>query len=136
MSPRPTARTENCTKGDARTRLSQAKLYLSVAEMVVSEEPGEEATIATGNAVLAAIAAGDAICCATSGSRYRGPDHRFAADHLEKVTSDKRLGSLLRDVIDLKDGGHYGLANVRVTKAKSAVRKARQLVEEAEKYVR
>lgn len=136
MTPRAGGRTQKCTKGDGRTRLSQAKLYLSVADTVLSAEPGEQATVATGNAVLAAIAACDAICCATAGSRFRGADHRGAADLVQTVTGNKRLGALLRDVVDLKDGARYGLANVRLERARSAVRKARLLVAEAEKLVR
>ena len=116
--------TQSCTKAEAKTRLKQAQVYLTVADLVMSKEPGEEATVATANAVLAAIAAADAICCSAAGSRFRGADHRGAADHLEQVTNEKKLASLLRDVIDLKDGGHYGLTNVQVTRATSAVRKA------------
>lgn len=136
MMARATSRTEECSPGDARTRLGHARLYLEVAETVLSEEPGDEATVATGNAVLAAIAAADAICCVTSGRRSRGQDHREAAALLEKVTGDSGLGSLLREVIALKDAGHYGLGNVVVSRAKSAVRKASQLVSEAERRVR
>jgi hypothetical protein len=133
---RATSRTEDCSPSDARTRLGHARLYLEVAETVLSAETGNEATVATGNAVLAAIAAADAICCAVSGRRYRGQDHHEAAAHLEKVTGDRDLGSMLRDVIALKDAGHYGLGNVVVSRAKSAVRKATQLVAEAERRVR
>lgn len=133
---RPKGHTQDCTKAEAKTRLKQARLYLDVAKMVLTAKPGEEVTVATGNAVLAAIAAADAICCAAAGSRYRGLDHAKAADHLEQVTGDKKLAGLLRDTVELKDGGHYGLMNVQVTRAKSAVRKAGQLVDEAEKRVR
>ena len=68
-----------CTARHARTRLDQAQQYLDVAELVLSDETGSEATVATGNAVLAGIAAADAICCSGAGSRYRGSDHRVAA---------------------------------------------------------
>jgi hypothetical protein len=136
MMAKASTRTEECSPGDARTRLGHARLYLEVAETVLSEETGDEATVATGNAVLAAIAAADAICCAASGRRCRGQDHRDAVAYLEKVTGDLSLASLLRDVIALKDAGHYGLGNVVVSRAKSAVRKASQLVAEAERRVR
>lgn len=128
---RRVGRTQNCGSDDARIRLRHAELYLEVAEVVLAEEPGEQATVATGNAVLAAIAAGDAICCATTGTRYRCSDHRQAADHLEHVTGDTKLAALLREVVDLKDAGHYGLSNVAASRAKSALRKADQLVSAA-----
>jgi hypothetical protein len=129
-------RTQVCGPADARTRLRHAELYLQVAEVALAEEADEHATVATGNAVLAAIAAGDAICCAAAGSRYRGVDHRRAAEHLEQVSGDRQLAALLRDVIDLKDAGHYGLSNVALSRAKSAVRKADKLVSAARTRVR
>ena len=132
---RPKPRTQDCTRANAKTRLAQAELYLQVAEMVLSEEAGEEATVAGGNAVLAGIAAADAICCVTAGARFRGQDHRQAADYLQEVTGDAHLGGLLRDVVDAKDGSHYGLANVKLAQAKSAVRKAGQLVAEARRRI-
>jgi hypothetical protein len=137
---RKVGRTQNCTPNDALTRLRQAERYLEVAEAVLADETADEtaerATVATGNAVLAAIAAADAICCAAAGSRYRGSDHRQAAAHLEQVTGDKKLASLLRDVVDLKDAGHYGLSNIGSSRAKSVLRKADQLVGAARDRVR
>jgi hypothetical protein len=129
-------RTEDCGPEQARTRLRQAELFLDVAERLLAEDTAEGTTVATANAVLAAIAAADAICCAAAGNRYRGSDHRRAADHLEGATGDLKLAALLRDVIDLKDAGHYGLANLRASRAKSVVRKAAALVEAARSRVR
>ena len=113
------------------TRLRQAQLYLQVAELVLSDESGSEATVATGNAVLAGIAAADAICCALSGRRHRGADHRESADYLESVTGERMLGKALRDLIDIKDQAHYGLDNVRARRAATAVRRARLLIDAA-----
>ncbi len=132
-------RLQVCSRSDALIRLRHAERYLEVAEVVLGDETGEadvQATVATGNGVLAAIAAADAVCCAAAGSRYRGSDHRKAADHLERVTGDKKLASLLREVVDLKDTGHYGLSNVGSTRAKSVFRKAEQLVAAARDRVR
>ncbi len=129
-------RAQACNADDARTRLRHADLYLEVAEIVLAAEGGEQATVATGNAVLAAIAAADAICCAMAGTRYRGSDHRRAADHLEHVTGDRKLAALLREVVDLKDAGHYGLSNLAASRAKSALRKADHLVSAARDRVR
>lgn len=136
MSPRRRDRTQDCGRGEARTRLRQARLYLEVAQLVTTDEPGEEATVATGNAVLAGIAAADAICCEVAGQRYRGDDHRGAVDHLEQVTGDGDLAATLRDLVDLQDAGHHGLRDVQLSRARSAVRKAAQLVEEAARRVR
>lgn len=116
--------------------MRQAELYLEVATLVLGHETGEDATVATGNAVLAGIAAADAMCCAAAGRRYRGTDHRRAADHLQQVTGDAELGRILRDLVDLKDLGHYGLTNIRARRARTAVRRAEQLVSAARDRIR
>lgn len=136
MSARPVGRTKPCSGADANARLRQARLYVEVAELVVSDEPGEQATVATGNAVLAGIAAADAICCSVAGERFRGDDHRRAAEHLGCVTGDAKLARALRDLIDLKDASHYGVRNVQVRNARRAVRKATQLIDAAADRIR
>lgn len=136
MNARRVGRTRSCGPADARARLRQAQLYLEVANLVASDEPGEQATVATANAVLAGIAAADAICCAIAGQRYRGDDHRRAAEYLGQVTGDVACAGALRDLIDLKDASHYGVRNVQVRNAKRAVRKATQLVEAAADRIR
>jgi hypothetical protein len=125
------ARTRACSAADARSRLGQARLYLEVAELVATDKPGEHATVATGNAVLAGIAAADAICCNAAGERYRGDNHRQAAELLGQVTGDPQLAGTLRDLLDLKDASHYGIRNVQVRGARTALRKAARLVEAA-----
>lgn len=125
-----------CGRADTRARLRHAELYLSLAQTVLGEDGAEGATVAAGNAVLAAIAASDAICCAAGGARYRGPDHRKAGEHLERITGDKQLASLLRDIVDLKDAGHYGLSDIATSRGTSGVRKAEQLVSAARTRVR
>jgi hypothetical protein len=127
-------RLQTCTRADAVSRLRQAELYLEVANLIMGEKP-VEGTVATGNAVLGAIAAADAICCASAGARYRGGDHRRAAEHLEQVTGEAELARVLRQVIDLKDAGHYGLADVSLTRAKAAIRGAARVVAVAQERV-
>jgi hypothetical protein len=136
MSARRVGRTRPCGSADARARLRQAGLYLEVATLVASDEPGEHATVATANAVLAGIAAADAMCCAIAGERFRGDDHRRAAEYLGQVTGDTACAGALRDLIDLKDASHYGVRNVQVRNATRAVRKATQLVDAAAARVR
>ncbi len=89
MASGSAGRVEAITRAGARTRLKTARMYLTAAELIVDEAANEAATVATGNAVLAGIAAADAICSDASGEWYRGPDHWAAADHLERVTGDK-----------------------------------------------
>jgi HEPN domain-containing protein len=136
MSARRTGRIQDCDRGHARTRLRQAELFLEVAHASVGDGSGERATVAAANAVNAAIAAADALCCALAGRRHRGSDHRGAADLLDQVSGDQRLAALLRQVLDLEDQAQYGLSNVREDRARSAIRKAGQLVEAARERVR
>lgn len=126
-----TRRTGACTPADARTRLRQAQLYLEAAELIQAEDLSEAATVATGNAVLAAIAAADAICCFSAGVRSRGQDHRQAISLLQEITGDATLARALREVLDLKDAGHYGLSNVTAANCTAALRRARTLVDAA-----
>ena len=122
----------DCSASQARIRLGHAELYLDVARLVIADETGSEATVATGNAVLAGIAAADAICCRAAGERYRGADHREAARFLESVTGDRRLGAALRELADYKDGAHYGLSHVKTQRARAATRRAEILVRAAQ----
>jgi len=124
-------RYSDCSTSQARTRLGHAELYLDVARLVLADETGSGSTVATGNAVLAGIAAADAICCAAVGKRYRGADHREAAAYRERVTGEQKLGQALRDLADYKDGAHYGLANVKTQRARAATRRAELLVRAA-----
>ncbi|MEZ0166426.1 hypothetical protein AB2L27_16815 [Kineococcus sp. LSe6-4] len=135
---RPGPRTGDCTPAEARTRLRQARLSLEAAELVQAEDLAEAATVATGNAVLAAIAAADAICCFVAGVRSRGQDHRQAIALLQEATGDAALARGLREVLDLKvqrralaPAGHYGLSNVSQANCTAAIRRARALVEDA-----
>ncbi|AWB93414.1 hypothetical protein [Aeromicrobium chenweiae] len=56
--------------------------YLEVAELVASED-GAAINVCVGTAVLAGIAAADAICAAALGEDYSGTDHAAAASLLE-----------------------------------------------------
>lgn len=133
---RGSGRVEAITRADARARLKTARMYLTAAELILGESADEAATVATGNAVLAGIAAADAICGHASGERYRGPDHRAAADHLERVTGDQALGRVLRELVDLKDAGHYGVGNLTRANATKALRRAHRLLDAAGSRVR
>ena len=76
------------------------------------------------------------MCCTIAGERFRGDDHRRAAEYLGQVTGDPACAGALRDLIDLKDASHYGVRNVQVRNATRAVRKATQLVDAAAARVR
>lgn len=94
------------------------------------------ANVTAGLAVLAGIAASDAICCARLGRRHRGDDHRGAIDLLEGATPDgKKLGAWLGRLLGVKDAAHYGAGLVGARSASDACRWALNLVGRAREEV-
>jgi len=88
--------------------------------------------VAAGVAVLAGVAASDAICARRLGHIHRGDDHRAASSLLEQSTPDgaKVAATFLR-LIDVKDEAHYGAMVLSPRKARDSVRWSRQLVDRA-----
>jgi hypothetical protein len=111
-------------------------MYLDMAELASAEQGEEARNVAAGNAVLAAIAASDAICCVRLGRRYRGQDHQGAAALLRKVASGgTQFSKDLANVLGVKDSAHYGEYFVGDGQLKSTLRCASRLVEAAETIV-
>jgi hypothetical protein len=52
------------------------------------------------------------------------------------LTGDEALSLALREAIDLKDGGYYGLGNIELNRAKKVIRRAERLVAAGESRVR
>jgi hypothetical protein len=133
MSPRGSSRVISCTQ--ARARREQAKAFIDVAEMVLSEPATHtDPHIAAALAVLAAIAATDAICGLRLGRYSRGQDHDRAAVLLDTVDlPDHTLPTKLRRVLATKDNVHYSPRLISKTDAQALVRQARVLVDAAER---
>jgi hypothetical protein len=131
---RRTGRTRPATVVDARARLGVARAYLDVAELVLDDRDRVEMPgVAAGLAVLAGIAASDAICARRVGAIHRGDDHRAAAELLRPATPDgNKLAATLQRLMDMKDEAHYGVTVVSAQRARSAARWARQLVARAQ----
>jgi len=97
-----------------------------------AEMPG----VAAGLAVLAGIAASDAICARRLGMIHRGDNHRAAAELIRTATPDgAKLAASFQRLIDMKDEAHYGITVVSSQRARSAVRWATQLVDRAREEV-
>jgi hypothetical protein len=129
----PRSRTAACDVAEGRTRFRTAQAYLNVAASVLDERDRDEyLNVAAGLAVLAGIAASDAICCIRLGCRHRGDDHRGAADLLRTATPDGgELAKTLLRLLDLKDAAHYGVLVVASRKARDALRWSGRLVDRA-----
>lgn len=110
--------------------MAVAAAYLEVAELVLVESDKEEfSSVAAGLAVLAGIAASDAICCVRLKQRHRGDNRREAADLLAGATPDgKNLAATLLRLLDIKDAAHYGVVTVVPSKAADAIRWAARLI--------
>lgn len=69
--------------GEAAARLGMALAYLETAQLADSEHREGFSNVTAGLAVLAGIAASDAICCVRLGRYHRGDDHRQATELLQ-----------------------------------------------------
>lgn len=100
------------------------------AQLVLSDPSRDGfSNVSAGLAVLAGIAASDAICCARLKARHRGEDHRGAAVLLAEATPNgKGLAQTLTRLLDVKDAAHYGVNLVNSRRAKDAVNWAGRLV--------
>ena len=118
-----------CGRAQALSRTDVAERYLTLAELAAEDDSSASRNVAVGNAVLAGIAASDALCCLRLGRRSRGQDHREAVDLLRQVdrTSARDLAKLLM----LKDTAHYGDRLINDENRTAALRAARRLVEGA-----
>jgi len=132
MTPQQ-GRTQNCNRAQATVRLSQARAFLDVAELVGAEDDElANPNVSAALAVLAGIAAADAACCVTLGRRSRGQDHRQALQLVTQAGPDgKTLSRALGRLLDIKDGAHYGMVFVGHQQAKTAIRHATTLVDGA-----
>lgn len=106
-------RTRSVTTGDVRARAKTAREHLAVAQERVAMAPegsSEAAQVAAANAVLAAIAAVDALCGHAHGYHATGQDHREAARLLRAVPDvgqklAPKFTRLISDKSDLTYGG-------------------------------
>jgi len=129
------SRTAPCSSREASKRAAIALAYLETAEAVMAERPElreEHLSVAAGAAVLAGVAASDAICGRRLGKIHRGEDHRGAIDLLRSAIPDGReMAAKLARLLDTKDEAHYGIRIVSRRRASDALRWARALVERA-----
>jgi hypothetical protein len=123
-----------CGRGQALTRTDVAERYLTVAEIAAEEDAEASHNVAVGNAVLAGIAASDALCCLRLGRRSRSQDHRVAVEAIRAI--DHGLAHDLEKLLQLKDAAHYGDRLINTEKLISAVRCSRRLVEAAREPTR
>ena len=135
MNPRAKGRVAACTPEQARSRRTQARAFLDVADMVLAEPATQSEThVAAALAVLAAIAATDAICGLRLGQYSRSQDHDQAVALLESVdVGDPSLSAKLRRILASKDAVHYSARLIAKSDAQALVRQAGLLVDAVER---
>lgn len=116
----------------ARARLREAHTYLSAAELLDSGTAAEN-KVAGSNAILAGIAAADAICGLVLGQRSSGDDHVHAISLLKRAThpSTKAANSLTR-LLTQKTPVQCGADAISASDAANLIKWARDIVQEAD----
>ncbi len=131
-----TAREHPGSRPLAAARTAIAREYYMLAELEAAEERPFAHNAAAGNAVLAAIAASDAICCLRLGRYHAGEDHRSAAHLLRQVRPDgTELANDLAKVLGAKDQVHYSGDPIPESRMVSILRSAARLVSAAERLL-
>jgi hypothetical protein len=122
-------RVRACSPAQAKDRMTDAEAFLRVSDGV-ADDPDVIAT----NAIHAAIAAADVICCLALQERAAGQDHGQAVDLLGLV--DKKLAAALGRALDFKSQAAYDDRSVSDSDAARVVTYARRIVEAARDYMR
>jgi hypothetical protein len=123
-----------CGPADAARKARLARAYLDLAEQAAGQDRDETRNAAAGNAVLAAIAASDALTCLRLGRHSRGQGHTEAAALIRTIQPDgPRHAKDLATAVTVKDAAHYGSVFVTATTLKTTLRAATRLVDAAER---
>lgn len=128
------------TLSEAKVRAQHAHAFLNAAALV--DELGEDAGVATtGNvigslAVLAGIAAADAICGAVLGARSAGQDHGEAVSLLSSTKPGKALAPSLRRLIESKTETQYSSGILADGRTAELVTSATRLVNGMDEVLR
>lgn len=127
------ARTRAMTATEVRTRAQHAHAFVAAADLV--GDLGQDAGIDdVGNiigslAVLAGIAASDAICGAVLGERPAGGDHGEAVAMLRRTQVGKSLAQHLARLINAKTETQYSPLLLTEARATDLLKASRRLVD-------
>lgn len=125
------ARTTPMRPADAEARLQQAVEFERMATH--ASEAGLD-NAAAANAVLASVAASDAICGARLRVRSTSVNHADAVELLRQV--DGHLANTLKRLLSEKTRADYDPEPVSRSTSETAIKQARRLVAAAEHHVR
>ncbi len=117
---------------EARARLGEARAYLEMAALHVASDSPAERKVSGSNAILAGIAAADAICGLVLGERSAGDDHAQAVALLtQAVRPAKKAPNSLRRLLSEKTPVQYGVQPVSALDTAQLLKWAGDVVDEA-----
>ncbi|NMR20224.1 hypothetical protein [Cellulomonas fimi] len=123
------------TTADVRARADAARKFNEVAHLADDEDGGYSQVVAS-LAVLAGIAAADAICGHVLGECSRGQDHRQAVAMVRQVKGADDVAAALGRLLDVKDGAHYGTTALTAKVVTVALRSSATTLERMEQILR
>lgn len=132
MSGRRGTATKPCSAADARVRLGSARQYLDACDVLELAGTVSNDVVAS-NAILAAIAAADAICCAARQEHAGSGNHNDAADLLKLL--NKALGEDLARILSYKNIAAYSTRGISDAEVKTCRRVAGRLFAEAQRVL-
>lgn len=131
------SRQATCGAIEARERRQYAQEQLTLAEVGAPWPTVAQRKASGGCAVLAGIAAADAVCCRRLGLRSREQDHRAAVALIKRVMPEGvDLAKDLEAIIAEKDVMQYGIALVTPDRHLRLLRASARLVAAATKIAK
>jgi hypothetical protein len=130
VTPRAQSRTTPCNRQQAGQRLRQAEGFLRWAQAALADK-GDEVNldVAASLAVLAGIAASDALCGKALGYYSRGQSHADAANLIRSIQpGGTDLAGRFTQLVANKNDAQYAPETMGESSAKAAVRQAADLV--------
>lgn len=127
--PRP------CDKPYGDARFDKAEVFAQHATLDPYSERGADRSAAVSNAVLAGIAAADAICCNELGKRSSSSDHDDAIKLLASVPRiGRQAADNLWDMLNIKHKAQYTNQHPTLSETKRVIRAMTSLMNTAESY--
>ena len=132
--------TEGMTASQVDARAAQAHSFLEAARLAdeFSDDLGEEsaANVITSMAVLAGIAAADAICGKALGVRSKSSNHSDAVSLLNRAHDGVSVANQLRALIDVKSAAAYEPQMVTKKRSAEALKHAERLIAAMQRALR
>ena len=126
---RGAARRAACDKAFGDARLIQAEAFALAADLDPLSEDGPTRSVAVSNAVLAGIAAADAICCRTLRQRSASSNHAEAVRLLGQAHGPGQdAGAHLMALLNVKNMAQYEDRNPSMPETKRALRAMKSLI--------